>query len=67
MKDTIIILLIEILYLWGWNAHWLIWVLLLLITLFVGVAVWVAKSQDNEALKMITQMYEKAKDTKELK
>lgn len=68
MKYTILTLLIEILYLKEFNMPWLVWVLVLAVTIVVGGSIMVAKQYDRETLELIDEFYKNRdanKDTKE--
>ena len=65
MKDTIIILLIEILYLYELGLPWWVWVLVIFLTIVIGFAVMVAKVKDMETLKLIEELYKARNENKD--
>ena len=67
MKDTILIVLIEILYLYNFSAHWLVWCVILFVTLIIGFSLWITKQNDREIVELIDELYKKRNETKDTK
>jgi hypothetical protein len=65
MKYTILSLLIEILYLKEFGLPWLVWVLVLAVTIVVGGSIMVAKQYDRETLELIDEFYKARNENKD--
>ena len=67
MKYTILTLLIEILYLKEFGLPWLVWVVVLAVTIVVGGSILVAKAHDTSTLELIEEFYKNRNENKDTK